>query len=94
MGPNETTIRVTTTIPVVFVATQINLSGSRQIVPDEVIILLGSSPFTVYDKIVNSYVDLTATNTPATQFDLFYNAGDLFANTAIQQSIYPPLRSV
>lgn len=68
--------------------------GARQIVADEVIILLGSSPFTIFDKIQDSYIDITAVDSTATQFDIFYNAGDLFAATSIEETIYPPIRSV
>lgn len=90
-----TSIVPTGTIPSMFpLPASIIQSGTRQIIADEVIILLGSSPFTIYDKLVTSYVDFISVNTTATQFDLFYNAGDMFANTSIQQVTYPPIRSV
>jgi len=92
---NLTTISPAEVIPLTFsLPATILLPGVRQIVPDEVIILLGDSPFTIYDKVVNSYVDMTAVDSVATQFDMYYNAGDLFANTSIEENIYPPLRSV
>jgi hypothetical protein len=91
-----TTIIVTNTISPTFpIATALILqAGSREIVPGEVLILLGSSPFTIYDQITNAFVDFTAVNTATTQFDIFYNAGDLFADTSIETTVYPPIRSV
>lgn len=92
---NETTIVPTGTIPpLLSLPTTIILSGSRQIVNDEVIILLGDSPFTIYDKIAGSYVDMAVVDSPGTQFDMYYNAGDLFINDTIRETIYPPIRSV
>lgn len=95
---NETTISpaasISQTVPLPAPTTTVVLPGVRQIVPDEVIILLGASPFTIYDQIANQYIDMTAVDTTATQFDIYYNAGDLFATTSIEQNVYPPIRSV
>jgi hypothetical protein len=92
---NETTISPTGVIPPTFsLPATLVLPGVRQIVPNEVIILLGNLPFTIYDKIDGSYVDMTAVDSPGTQFDMYYNAGDLFINTSIEESVYPPIRSV
>jgi hypothetical protein len=92
---NLTTISPTDSIPLTFtLPATIILSGSRQIVPNEVLILLGDSPFTIYDKIDDSFVDMSAVDSPGTQFDMYYNAGNLFINTTIKESVYPPLRSV
>jgi len=92
----QTTIVVTNTIMPAFpiLTAMIIQAGSREIVPGEVLILLGSSPFTIYDQITNAYIDFTAVNTVATQFAIFYNAGNLFADTSIESTIYPPIRSV
>ncbi len=91
---NETSIVVQETIPppYSFPAGQgkILQSGSREITPGEVLILLGSSPYTIYDQLTTSYIDFA----DATQFEIFYNAGDLFADTSLQQTIYPPIVSV
>lgn len=95
---NQTTISPSTlisqTVPLPAPTTTVVLPGVRQIVPGEIIILLGASPFTVFDKITNQYIDMTAVDTTTTQFDIYYNAGDLFATTSIEQNIYPPIRSV
>lgn len=92
---DETTIVPSQAIPnTLTLPATILLSGQRQIVADEVIILLGTSPFTIFDKITGQYIDMTAVDTTATQFDMYYNAGDIFADTSIEQTVYPPLRSV
>ncbi len=92
---DQTTIVPSDTIsPSFALPATVVLSGTRQIVPDEIIILLGASPFTIYDKIVESYVDMTSVDSPGTQFDMYYNAGNLFIDTAIEESVYPPIRSV
>jgi hypothetical protein len=91
---NETTISPVGTISSFSLPGTIVLSGSREVVEGEIIILLGNSPYTIYDKITNSYIDITAVDTTATQFDLYYNAGNLVADTSIEQTVYPPLRSV
>lgn len=96
---NQTTITVSNNMSGTFTipGTLIVCSGVRQIVPGEVLILLGNSPFTIFDKNPNAYVDFTAVDTPSTQFDLFYHiviqGGDLFAATAIETNVYPPIRS-
>lgn len=93
---NQTTITVSNNVTGTFgPATQIVCSGTRAIVPGEVLILLGTPPFTIFDKITNAYVDFTAINSQSTQFDLFfYNGGDLFADTSIETIVYPPIRSI
>lgn len=92
---NQTTISPTESISSGFMLpATIVLSGTRQIDSDEIIILLGSSPFTIYDKIIDSYVDMTSVDSPETLFDMYYNTGDLFINTSIEESVYPPIRSV
>jgi hypothetical protein len=93
---NQTTITVSNDVTGTFgPSTQIVCSGVRQIAPGEVLILLGTPPFTIFDKITNAYIDFTAVDTQATQFDLFfYNGGDLFADTVIETTIYPPIRPV
>lgn len=75
---------------------QIVQGGSRATTDDEVIILLGTSPFTIYDKITGSYIDFNflGDEPAATSFNLFFNAGDMFANTSIEETIYPPIRGV
>lgn len=92
---NLTTISPTAVIsPTFSLPASIVLSGVRQIVPDEIIVLLGASPFTIYDQITTSYIDMTSVDTVTTQFDMYYNAGNLYASTAIEQNVYPPIRSV
>lgn len=91
---DQTTITVSDSMSGSFTNAVIVDSGIRQIDPNEVLILLGSTPFTIFDKITNSYVDFTSVNNVANQFDIFFNAGNLFASTAIEQTIYPPIRPV
>ncbi len=92
---NVTTISPTTQIPVtLMLPLTITLTGSRDITNGEVIILLGNSPFTIYDQIPDSYIDFNAVAASGAAFDIYYNAGDLFADTSLEQTIYPPLRSV
>lgn len=93
---NQTTIVPTDPIPNTFPLSGADIiqSGQRQIVKGEVIILLGTSPYTIYDKVEGSYIDFTSVDTVNTQFDLFYNAGEIVANTSIEQNVYPPIRSV
>jgi hypothetical protein len=91
---DQTTVTVSDPMSGSFTGAIIVDSGVRQIDPNEIIILLGSPPFTIFDKITSSFVDFTAVNTPATQFDIFFNAGDLFASATVQQTVYPPIRSV
>lgn len=91
---NQTTITVSNDVTGTFgPATQIVCSGVRQIVPGEVLVLLGTTPFTIFDKITNAYIDFTAVNQQSTEFDIFfYNGGDLFADTVIETTVYPPIR--
>ncbi len=91
----QTTITVSNAVTGTFgPSTKIICSGVRQIAAGEVLILLGSTPFTIFDKITNAYIDFTAVDSASTQFDLFfYNGGDLFADTSIETTVYPPIRS-
>jgi len=92
---NQTTISVSNDVTGSWGSSAaISDAGIRQIVPGEVLILLGSKPFTIFDKITTSYVDFTSVDNAANQDDLFFNAGDLYAQAAIQQTIYPPISPV
>lgn len=93
---NQTTITVSNDVTGTFgPSTQIICSGIRNIVPGEMLVLLGTPPFTIFDKITNMYVDFTAVDTQSTQFDIFfYNGGDLFADTIIETAVYPPIRAI
>lgn len=93
---DQTTITVTNDVTGTFgPSTEIICSGVRQIIPGEILILLSTTPYTIFDKITNTYIDFTAVNMQSTQFDIFfYNGGDLFADTTIETSVYPPIRPV
>lgn len=92
---DKTTISVTNNMTGEFGPfTKIICSGIRIIEPGEVLILLGTTPFTVYDKNPNAYVDFTAVNNATTQFDIFFQGEDLYANTAVETKVYPPIRSI
>lgn len=91
---NQTTITVSNNVTGTFgPATQIVCSGVRQIIPGEVLMLLGTKPFTIFDKITNAYIDFTAIDQASAQFNI-YNGGDLFADASTETTIYPPIRPV
>lgn len=107
---NQTTITVSNNVTGSFAipGTQIVCSGVRQVAPGEMLILLGTTPFTIFDKITNEIIDFTVVNNAGTQFDIFFegntnqstpqqvffNGGDLFASTSIVTTVYPPVQSV
>lgn len=93
---HQTTITVSNDVTGTFgPLTQIICSGIRDIIPGEVLVLLGTTPFTIFDKITDTYIDFTAVDTQSTQFDIFfYNGGDLFADTIIETTVYPPIRTI
>lgn len=107
---NKTTITVSNNMTGSFAipGTQIVCSGIRQVAAGEVLVLLGSPPFTIFDKVTNQIIDFTAVNSTATEFDIFFegntnqstgqqvyfNGGDLFANTEIVTTVYPPVHPV
>lgn len=70
--------------PVVF-----SLLDLVAIAPKQVIILLASPPFTVYDKIANKYVDVTRVD--PTNPQLSYNNGEMYAEANIVSITYPPI---
>lgn len=92
---NQTTITVSNDVTGTFgPSTQIVCSGVRQAAPGDVLILLGTTPFTIFDKITGTYIDFTAANNVATQFDIFFQGGDLYSSTSIETTVYPPIRPV
>lgn len=92
---NQTSIVPADSIPNTFpLPATIIQNGARQIVQDEVLILLGTEPYTIYDKVEEKYIDFSCVQDVDGRFDLFYNAGEIVANTSIEQGVYPPIRSV
>lgn len=69
------------------------LGGStfRDIVPGEVLFLLGKPPFTVFDKNLNQFIDTFNTNSIS---PFTYAESEFFASPETLQTIYPPIRSV
>lgn len=51
------------------------------------LILLGTPPFTVVDRVVDRYIDIAAINSD--QPELAYTSGNAFATPAIVRSVYP-----
>lgn len=94
---NITTIQTAETIPTTFsLPVSIIQNGQQSLNPGDIVYLLGSSPFTVFDKITDSYIDadflsILPTSLPS---NLYYNGGELFAVTSIEQTTYPPIRSI
>ncbi len=68
-------------------------NGTRNIEPYEVLVLLGDSPFTIYDKLDTAFIDMDflTTNAGSVASDIYYNGGELYASTSIVQSVYPPI---
>lgn len=65
----------------------------QEILSGEVLILLANSPFSTFDKTVNSIIDVTASTSENTAFDFFYDSGEFYAKKSVVKSIYPHIRS-
>lgn len=63
----------------------------RDIVENEMFILLANSPYSVFDKNQSEFVDVSAA-TASSQF--FYNAGEFFAPINIVQSTFPAIKTL
>jgi hypothetical protein len=61
---------------------------------NDMIILTANSPFGTVDKILNTYIDITAVTTSKNTHGLFYNGNEFFAAPSIIQNVYPPIRIV
>lgn len=90
---NTTTIYVTGTIVSSSLGTIVH-PGTRQINPDEILILLGNIPFTPFDKITNQYIDFTAVDDATAQFNMYISNNEFFASTTLITTIYPPIRQL
>jgi hypothetical protein len=55
--------------------------------PNQNLILLGTPPFTIVDRVVNKYIDIATIN--QTQPELLYAGGEAFAAPSIIRSAYP-----
>lgn len=58
----------------------------------EIYILLSSSPYANVDKTLDQVIDVTSVTETTTPFAFFYNTGELFASSAITQSVFPSVR--
>ena len=60
--------------------------------PNQNLILLGTSPFTVVDRVVDRYIDIALIN--QTQPELAYTTGEAYAAGTIIKTTYPPIVAV
>lgn len=93
VATNITTIIVTGTITTSGLGIIVH-PGTRQIDPDEILILLGNVPFTTFDKVSNEYIDFTSVNNTATQFLIYFNGNEFFGSSSLITTIYPPIRQL
>ena len=64
-----------------------------QLKNNQVILLLATPPYEIYDKITNQYIDIKSVSDTENQFSFYYNNGELFALLTLTQNIFPPIRS-
>lgn len=69
-------------------------SGFRDVVANELLILLANPPFDDVDKITTQYIDGASIVGDANPFAFFFDTGELIADETIFQSIHPPIRSI
>lgn len=63
----------------------------RDVVPSEILFLLGKAPFTVFDKNFDQVIDVFSSN-PVSPF--MYAEGDFFTSPDTLKTLYPPIKSV
>lgn len=66
----------------------------RDIQKEEILILLASEPYELVDKQRDRFIDVTSVTPTQNRFSFVYNSGEFFAEPAIIQNTYPPIRSV
>lgn len=70
-----------------------NTGSFRPIAPDEVFLLLTSAPYTAADKVTSQVIDVVDVNDDSNSFAFAYDSGEFFADSVVEQTIYPPVRS-
>jgi hypothetical protein len=58
----------------------------------EIYILLSSSPYASVDKTLDQVIDVTSVTSTLNPFAFYYDTGELFASSAIAQSVFPSVR--
>lgn len=60
----------------------------------EILILLSQSPYTVYDKIVNQYIDATGVIKDLAPFSFYYSSGELFGYSNLIKDVFPHIKQI
>jgi hypothetical protein len=67
----------------------LHIDGSPITTYRDVLVLLGTPPYSVPDRITSSYIDLATIN--ATLPEMYYTGGEVKCSSALLKSTYPPI---